>query len=128
MSQRGIQRTSPLGSHLWPHGSHIEHKSVFLCSCILHLLSASLQLMFGADIKRRNGCLLSDIRRVLTHSHTSSDCGDYQHFTVFSVSNENEITGNVHLRPSKTLHFISLFYEPVLTLWKHLTMLKHPPG
>lgn len=48
----------------------------------------------------------SDIRH-LTYSHTSSDCSNYQHFTMFSVSNEVTLTSDLQKR--YTLHncFIS---------------------
>lgn len=71
----------------------------------------------------RDFSLFSDIG-IFTYSHTSSECREYQHFTIFLVSNENAITGNAHFRPSKTLHcFMSL----LLTLYNHLTVFKHPP-
>lgn len=77
------------------HTSNINHCSSVPASFMSYLLPFS----WCIDIKLRNGFLLSDIRHVFTYSHKSSDCGDYQHYsTLFSVSNENEITGNVHLR------------------------------
>lgn len=74
-------------------------------------LSGVLRLRAGCSVCSSFLSLSCFDRRVssLRHqrSHTSSDCGDYQHFTVFSVSNENVITGSLHLRPSKTLHFLT---------------------
>lgn len=124
MQYKGIHWATPLYSHLWLCSLHIQYKSAFLCSCILHLLCAHFS--WCLELKSNGGrdfSLFSDIG-IFTHSHTSSECREYQHFTIFLVSNENAITGNAHFRPSKTLHY---FMSLLLTLYNHLTVFKHPP-
>ncbi|KAG7498636.1 hypothetical protein JOB18_015983 [Solea senegalensis] len=66
------------------------NKSAFLCAGTLHLLPVSLQLIWRQRRKRISPPPHQTHSR--TNSHTSSERGDDQNFTVFSASNEYELT------------------------------------
>lgn len=99
MSQCDFQQTTPVLFSL--EATQFAYPAVYRAAYIFCVHPSSPVCLPSADGRsshRAEERVFS--KRVLTFP----DSWDYHHFTVFSVSNEIEIAGNVHLRPSKTLH------------------------